>query len=240
VIDTSHSRQKVWYAEELMADHETIIDGYQSAPVSINRGKPTTDHRYYPAKFTYHDYTVYERDPDTGQFITSHSRARSGWHEPNRFLKSDRYYLIWGTVKSSDTKYRFFSNYTMKNGPDDLLRKPGTYTVRVKYKVFNLSYENDKGMVFTPNNELLYSETLNVSAIANDHRQVDVLDKSQLIMVDPYAHGWIKRSWEKEYDAKVNKNLFDSIPVGIPTGASAVTVRTVYRVKEELGKLDED
>jgi hypothetical protein len=94
MIDTSHSKQKGWYREDLMHDHETIINGYQSDPVSTNKGIPTTDHRYYPANFSYYDFMVYELDTDTQEFITSHKRARSGWHEPDRFLNNDRFYLI--------------------------------------------------------------------------------------------------------------------------------------------------
>ncbi|MBT5927549.1 MAG: hypothetical protein HOH33_13120 [Verrucomicrobia bacterium] len=128
----------------------------------------------------------------------------------------------------------------MQHGPDDLLRKPRTYTVRVKFKVFELNYDNNSGMVFTPNNERLYADALNVSSIANDHQQVRILKNNQWIMEGPYAYGWVRRGWEKQYDAKVNTNLLEPFPIGVPTGASAVTVRTVYKVKEELGDLDED
>ena len=72
MIDTSHSKQKGWYAEELMYDHETRISGYQSAPVTTNMGVPSVDHRYYPAKFKYYDMTVYERDPKTNEFSGRH------------------------------------------------------------------------------------------------------------------------------------------------------------------------
>ena len=132
MIDTSHSKQKGWYAEELMYDHETRISGYQSAPVTTNMGVPSVDHRYHPAKFKYYDMTVYERDPKTNEFSASHTWVNSGWYEPDVYLNDDRFYVIWATTKSSDTKYRVFSNYQMQNGPDDRLRKAGTYTVRVK------------------------------------------------------------------------------------------------------------
>ena len=58
MIDTSHSKQKGWYAEELMYDHETLMSQYQSAPGTANMGEPSVNHRHHPANFEYYDMTV--------------------------------------------------------------------------------------------------------------------------------------------------------------------------------------
>jgi hypothetical protein len=239
VIDTSHSRQKGWYSEELVYDHETIINGYQAAPVSKDQGQATTDHRYYPAKFEYYDLQIYVKDPETKEFVSSYTWVDSGWFEPDIFLDHALTYVIWATTKYSETKFRVFSNYHMKNGPDDRLREPGDYMVRVKFKVYDLSYTEEEGMVFTPNQERLYREVPGMNAIANDHRQVDVLKKHQWIMEGPNAYGWIKRRWGKESDVVVPADQFATFPAGVPVGSSAIVVREVYKVQEELGRLDD-
>ena len=202
-------------------------------------GVPSVDHRYYPANFKYYDMTVYERDPKTNEFSASHTWVNSGWYEPDVYLNDDRFYVIWATTKSSDTKYRVFSNYQMQNGPDDRLRKAGTYTVRVKYKVFDLSYKKDHGMVFMPNNEPLHHDALNVNAVADDHQQVNFLRSHQWIMEGPNAYGWVKRIWGKDYEVVVPADQFYTWPPGVPVGYSAVVVREVNEVKEEFGSLDE-
>lgn len=239
MIDTSHSKQKGWYAEELMYDHETIINGYQSSPTTTDMGENSLDHRYYPAKFEYYDMTVYERDPQTNQFTRSYTWVGSNWYEPDVYLNDSRYYVIWATTKSSDTKYRVFSNYQMQNGPDDRLRRAGTYTVRVKYKVYKLSYQKSQGMVFTPDNKPLHHDAHNVNSVAEDHQQVDILDDHEWIMEGPNAHGWIKRSWGKDYDVVAPTSQFATFPVGVPVGTSAVVVREVNKIEEEYGSLDE-
>ena len=72
MIDTSHSKQKGWYAQELMDDYETLISRYQSAPVTTNKGEPSVNHRHHPAKFEYYDMMVEERDPKTNEFSDRH------------------------------------------------------------------------------------------------------------------------------------------------------------------------
>ena len=235
VIDTSESHQKGWYGEDLTYDHKTTINGWQSDPTSINMGQETTDHRFYPANFEYYDMTVYFRDAENpDQFVSSRTMVGDRWYEPDFYLQHHLSYVIWATTKKSHTKHRVFSNYSMQNGPDDRLRVPGNYTVQVRYKVYQLSYTKNDGMVRTPD----YTQRIEYSpmdAIADDHSQVNLLGSQQWMMEGPDAFGWVKRSWNKQLEATVHSSMIQPLPVGVPTGGAPVTIREVFQVKEETG-----
>lgn len=235
VIDTNESHQKGWYGEELMYDHQTTINGWQSDPTSTNLGEATTDHRYYPANFEYYDMTVYFRDPENpDHFVSSRTMVGDRWYEPDFYLQHHLSYVIWATTKKSNTKFRVLSNYNMNDGPDDRLREPGNYRVEVKYKVYDLSYTNEDGMVRTPDSAEK-SKFAYLSAIADDNVQISPLAAQQWIMEGPNAFGSVKRSWNKQLEANVHSSMIQPVPVGVPTGGAPVTIREVYRVIEETG-----
>lgn len=201
--------------------------------MSTNMGQSTTDHRYYPANFEYYDILVYFRDPeDHSQFVSSRAMVGNRWNEPDFYLQHHLSHVIWATTKKSNTKFRVLSNYSMKDGPDDRLREPGNYKVEVKYKVYQLSYSNDDGMVRTPDDETL-TATKNLNSIADDNAQVALLESQQWMMEGPNAFGWVKRRWEKQTEATVHSSMIQPLPVGVPTGGGPVTIREVFRVKEE-------
>lgn len=54
-------------------------------------------------------------------------------------------------------------------------------------------------------------------------------------MDGPNAYGWKRRSWEKQTEATVHSSMIQPVPVGVPTGGAPVTIREVFRVKEETG-----
>jgi hypothetical protein len=235
VIDASESHQKGWYGEKLVYDQKTTINGWQSDPVSINKGEFTTDHRYYPANFEYYDLTVYFRDPeDPSHFVSSRTMVGDRWYEPDFYLEHHMSYVIWATTKKSNTKHRVCSNYSMQSGPDDRLREPGQHTVEVRYKVYQLSYTKNDGMVFTPDNKQRKS-TKRLSAIADDNTQLALLGSQQWMMEGPDAFGWVKRDWDKQLEATVHSSMIQPVPVGVPTGGAPVTIREIYRVREESG-----
>lgn len=235
VIDASESHQKGWYGERLVYDQKTSINGWQSDPSSTNLGEATTDHRYYPANFEFYDMTVYFRDPeDPDQFVSSRTMVGEHWYEPDFYLQHHLSYVIWATTKKSHTKHRVFSHYSMRNGPDDRLRKPGQYPVEVRYKVYQLSYTKEDGMVRTPDNKQRKS-TKSLNAISDDNSQVPLLGSQQWMMEGPDAFGWVKRSWNKQLEATVHSSMVQPVPLGVPTGGAPVTIREVYRVKEETG-----
>lgn len=96
--------------------------------------------------------TVYFRDPENpDQFISSRTMVGDRWYEPDFYLQHHLSYVIWATTKKSNTKFRVLSNYSMKDGPDDRLREPGNYKVEVQFKVYQLSYTKNEGMVRIPN-----------------------------------------------------------------------------------------
>lgn len=237
VMDTSASHQKGWYGESLMYDHQTTINGWQSAPISTYLDQATTDHRYYPANFQYYDMVIYNRDPnDPSKFISNNKWVGSSWFEPDIYIDHSMTYVIWATTKRSETKFRVFSRFTMQNGPDDRLRNdPGKYEVEVRHTVYQLQYTTQQGMVRIPDHKVKTSFAF-LNKIADDNAQIDLLKDQQWMMQGPNAYGWIRRKWEKQTEATVHSSMIEPVPVGVPVGGAPVTIREIYRIKEEMGK----